>query len=129
MLESLFNKVAGLKAWNVIKKRLLHRWFPVNIATFLRTLIKSIPVVVNRLVMAGSKTRKSQKFFPSFFNLSFRFLLSDEIGNSDMKKLGIIFPRFPRLPRFSGFWFATFSFFKIFFHFFNINFEISILYL
>ena len=27
-LESHFNKVAGLKATNVIKKRLLHRGFP-----------------------------------------------------------------------------------------------------
>ena len=37
MLESLFNKVAGLKACNFIKKRLQHRCFPVNIAKFLRT--------------------------------------------------------------------------------------------
>ena len=32
MLESLFNKVAGWKAYNFIKKRLQHRCFPVNIA-------------------------------------------------------------------------------------------------
>ena len=37
MLGSLFNKVAGLKAYNLIKKRLTHRCFPVNIAKFLRT--------------------------------------------------------------------------------------------
>ena len=35
MLESLFNKVANLKACNFIKKRLWHR-FTVNIAKFLR---------------------------------------------------------------------------------------------
>ena len=34
---SLFNKVAGLKACNLIKKRLQHRRFLINIAKFLRT--------------------------------------------------------------------------------------------
>ena len=37
MLESLFNKVTGLKACKVIKKRLYHRCFPGNIAKFLST--------------------------------------------------------------------------------------------
>ena len=36
MLESLFKKVAGLKAHNVIKKRPQLRCFSVNIANFLR---------------------------------------------------------------------------------------------
>ena len=31
MLESLFNKVAGLKACNFIKIGLQHRYFPVNV--------------------------------------------------------------------------------------------------
>ena len=39
MLESLFNKVASLKACNFIKKRFQHRRFPVNIEKFLRTSI------------------------------------------------------------------------------------------
>ena len=34
--ESIFNKVAGLKACNFIKKRLEHRCFPVTIAKFLK---------------------------------------------------------------------------------------------
>ena len=34
VLESLFNKVADLKA-SIIKKRLEHRCFPVNVAKFL----------------------------------------------------------------------------------------------
>ena len=37
--ESLFHKVAGLKAYNFNKKRLLQRCFPVNIAKFLRTAL------------------------------------------------------------------------------------------
>ena len=37
MLESLFNKYAGLKACNFIKKRLQHKFFPVKFAKFLRT--------------------------------------------------------------------------------------------
>ena len=39
VLEFIFNKVAGLKAWNFIKKILQHRCFPVNIAKFLRARI------------------------------------------------------------------------------------------
>ena len=39
VLESLFKKVAGLKARNFIKKRHQHRCFPVNIAKFLRVPI------------------------------------------------------------------------------------------
>ena len=37
VLESLFNKAAGLQVCNFIKKRLQHRCFPVIIAEFLRT--------------------------------------------------------------------------------------------
>ena len=36
-LESLFNKAAGLKACNSIKKRLQHSYFPVKFAKCLRT--------------------------------------------------------------------------------------------
>ena len=39
MLEFLFNKVAGLQACKFIKKKLQHRYFPVNIAKFLGTSI------------------------------------------------------------------------------------------
>ena len=39
MLESLSNKVAGLKASNFNKKQLQHRCLPVNIAKFLTTLV------------------------------------------------------------------------------------------
>ena len=35
----LLNKNAGLKSWNVSKKRLQHRCNPVNIAKFLRTTV------------------------------------------------------------------------------------------
>ena len=39
LLESLFNKVAGLQACNFIKKRLQHKCFPMNILKFLRAAI------------------------------------------------------------------------------------------
>ena len=43
MLESLFNKVAGLQAWKFVKKRLQHSFFPVNNAKSLRTpILKNI---------------------------------------------------------------------------------------
>ena len=34
VLESLFSKVTSLEAYKFIKKRLQHRYFPVNIANF-----------------------------------------------------------------------------------------------
>ena len=36
VLASLFNKVADLRVYNFIKKRLQHRCFPVNIAKFFK---------------------------------------------------------------------------------------------
>ena len=39
MLESLFNKIAGLKACNFIKKRLQHKGFPMNFRKFTKTPI------------------------------------------------------------------------------------------
>ena len=42
VLESLFKRVAALKACNFIKTRLLHRCFPMNIAKFLR-----LPILKN----------------------------------------------------------------------------------
>ena len=37
MLESLFNKAAGLKALNFLKKRLQDKCFPMTFMNFLRT--------------------------------------------------------------------------------------------
>ena len=37
VLESLFNKVAGLRVCNFIKTRLQHSFFPVKFSNFLRT--------------------------------------------------------------------------------------------
>ena len=37
MLESLFKKVAGLEARKSIKRRVQHKFFPMNSAKFLKT--------------------------------------------------------------------------------------------
>ena len=43
MLESAFNKIAGVQAYNFIKRRLQHRCFAVKIPKFLRTpILKNI---------------------------------------------------------------------------------------
>ena len=43
VLESIFNKAAGLQVCKFIKKRLQHRCFPVIIAKFLRiSILKNI---------------------------------------------------------------------------------------
>ena len=49
MLASLFNKVAGLQVWIFIKKRLQHRYFPVNIAKFLRAPV--LKYICERLLL------------------------------------------------------------------------------
>ena len=41
-MEALFDKVAGLKACNFIKKRLQHSFCPVSFVKFLRTPILKI---------------------------------------------------------------------------------------
>ena len=43
LCQSLFfNKVAGLRVATLLKKRLCHRYFPVNFAKFLRTTVQII---------------------------------------------------------------------------------------
>ena len=46
VLESLFNKVAGLKTCNFIKKRLQHRCFSVNIASFFKEHLRRPLLIV-----------------------------------------------------------------------------------
>ena len=48
-MEYISNKVAGLNACNLIKKRLQHRCFPVNIAKSLRTSI--LKIICKRLLL------------------------------------------------------------------------------
>ena len=45
VLESLSNRVPGLKACNFIKKKLQHRCFPVSVAKFLRSYFYRTPPV------------------------------------------------------------------------------------
>ena len=43
-LESLFNKFEGFQAGNLITKILQQRWFPVNIAKFLKASVLKIVI-------------------------------------------------------------------------------------
>ena len=63
MLESLFNKFAGLQTGNFITKRLEHRCFPVNIAKFLKTpILKDIfeRLLLNSVIQSGRNNRKNR---------------------------------------------------------------------
>ena len=53
-LESHFNKVAGLHAYNLAKNRLQHWCFPLNNAKFLRTSI--LKNICERLLLSMSGT-------------------------------------------------------------------------
>ena len=68
------------------------------------------------------KSRKTRKFFSEIFIYEFSILAVGQIENLEIRKLGIIFPRFLRFPKFPSFRFATFSFsFLIFFFFYRLN--------
>ena len=72
VLESFFNKVASLKAYNFIKKRLRHRCFPVNMAKLLRTaffiehLWWLLPDFLQNLLKTTVK-KIIQKFLKNYF--------------------------------------------------------------
>ena len=66
MLESLFNKFAGLRAGNFITKRFQHRYFPVDIVKFLKTsILKDICELLlpNFLIQNGRNNRKNRDLF------------------------------------------------------------------
>ena len=73
-LESVFNKVAGLKACNFIQKRLQHKCFPVNIAKVLKTpILKNI--CKQLLLTCGVLYEKQQVCFCFlFFSLTLNIL-------------------------------------------------------
>ena len=99
MLETLFNKVRGLKVCSFIKKRLQHRCFPVKYAKFWRTpfFYRTLPVAAsdglpNRRIFEifseGFKNSCFQKkvskrihifFLQSFYNPKYRLNLKIEI--------------------------------------------------
>ena len=59
LCQSLFfNKVVGLRRATLLKKRLWHRWFPVNFAKFLRT-----PFFAEHLLTTASVRFNSTKKF------------------------------------------------------------------
>ena len=71
LLKLLFNNMAGLEAWNFIKKRLWHRYFPVNFSQFFKKpylqntwwlLLLILPFQPNFLSVDHSL------FFPSLFS-------------------------------------------------------------
>ena len=77
MIESLFNKVAGLKACKFIKKRPQHRCFHVNIVKFLRT--PSLKNICDRVLLFNVTRRLSNLLLnfvlaPDFFLYLFHWL-------------------------------------------------------
>ena len=87
MLESLFNKVRGLKVCSFIKKRLQHRCFPVKYAKFWRTpfFYRTLPVAAsdglpNRRIFEKKVSKRIHIFFlQSFYNPKYRLNLKIEI--------------------------------------------------
>ena len=66
MLESLFNRLAGLQAGNFITKRFQHRGFPVDMVKFLKTsILKDIceRLLLNFLIQNVRNNRKNRDLF------------------------------------------------------------------
>ena len=78
MLESLFKKVAALKVRNFIKKRSQLRFFPVNIAKFLRRAIskniceRQLFDCFNGLMLHGPKGSNSKLYDGVFLVFVFK---------------------------------------------------------
>ena len=70
MLESLFNKVAGLQVRNFIKKRLQHSWFTVNIAKILRAPI--LKNICEQLLLYFSVMKFQDLDLFTYFTLTFK---------------------------------------------------------
>ena len=80
--ESLFDKVAGLEAYNLIKRRLLHRCFPVNIAKFLRAVFLFF-YRTPLMAASGFLTKLAENYFEGnrfsvefFSEISYKLFLS-----------------------------------------------------
>ena len=65
VLESLFNKVTGLRPCNLIKNGIRHKCFPVKLSKFLRTaMLKNIH---GRLLLNFNKKRLERRWFAMNF--------------------------------------------------------------
>ena len=74
MPDSLFNKVAGFRAYNFIKKRLWHRCFAVNFANFLRTTFLTVHLrwlLLSKMWLALTIFHLSRVFFYWRFLVNF----------------------------------------------------------
>ena len=74
---SLFNKVAGVKAYNFIKKRLRHRCFPVNTAKiFKNSFFYRTPLIAASgfLTKLAKNNCEENHFSVEFFSEIFYFL-------------------------------------------------------
>ena len=87
MLESLFYKVAGLKAYIFIKKRLQHRCFAVNIAKFLRTPVlknvcKRLLLILNWWSRHQSRNQNLDRLFYNVCKNCFFFFQKHDIQHT-----------------------------------------------
>ena len=109
-----FNKIRGLRPINLLKKRLQHRCFPVNIAKLLRTAIlknvceglflyfKILQInFFEKWKIGRSKTWKSRKNYSEFSY--FQLFALQPKSKTQIKNLGKEFPRFQRFQSFPSF--------------------------
>ena len=68
MLESLFNKAEGLKAYNSIKKKLQHRCFPVKLT---KIFDRRVPLAASEVQLMFSKDSEQKPERLSAINTRF----------------------------------------------------------
>ena len=87
MLESFFNKVADLKAYNFfIKQKIQYRCFSVKFAKFLRAHYRTPPVAVSVKILIRQFFREvKQKLI--FANQSKNLLSAGAPGTTEVKRI------------------------------------------
>ena len=114
MLESLFNKVAGIQACNFFKERLQHSSFHVKFAKFLRT------PSVNSTVFRTCQTFTMEFFFGNYSRLLpvkylgyyFGKKLFDRVANMPLR-LHIFFFAFSSKDKLLEVWGFKLAFFRL----------------
>ena len=84
MLGSLSHKVAGLKDYSFIKRRLQHRCFPVKFLKFLRTYTQQTLNVDSTLIYVEITSRRRSTWYPRWFNVDLSTLIHR--SNSTLKQ-------------------------------------------
>ena len=112
MLEFLFYKVASFQGCNAIKKKLLHRYFPMKYENFLKTLI--LKNICERLLLCISYIDLYNSLQYTFFIFTNNFFSITQLNNRTNDSWGGFFWRSISQNEVFSFWKPKISFAEVF---------------